>query len=268
MGVRWIRLDVTWSQSEWLEELPPASRLAWVELLCYVKAFGVAGSVKRPSNVYLAKIWGLSKSSIEVMFAAAFHDSALVMDGPDLIVMGWADRQSDPKAAERMKAYRERLKGESSDMEAPNVTPVTRNSRNVTSRARAPDTHRDSDIDKRTSSPSPPSREAAREDDDDLELEIQKHIPKARENIVTIHGGTEEPVTIEGHEVGVGIEVDVYKRLCREGHDPPEIIAAAIAYIPIVSELEPPVSLARWGAENGRPIYEQCVGRAYKEASA
>ncbi len=123
---------------------------------------------------------------------------------------------------------------------------------------------------KKTSSPTPPSQDpdgAAREDDDNLEREIKKHRPKAKLNIIAIHGGTEKPVTIEGHRVGVGIEIDVYKRLCRDGHDPPEIIAAAIAYIPVVSDLQPPVSLARWGAEDGRPIYEQCVGRAYKEAS-
>ena len=46
-----------------------------------------------------------------------------------------------------------------------------------------------------------------------------------------------------------------------------EVIAAAIAYIPAVSNLEPPVSLARWGAKDGRPIYEQCLDRAYRELS-
>ncbi len=103
-----------------------------------------------------------------------------------------------------------------------------------------------------------------REDVEDLELEIRKHQPQAKLNIIAIHGGTEDPVTIEGHEVGVGLEIEVYKRLCRDGRDPPDIIAAAIAHIPAVSDLEPPVSLARWGADDGMPIYEQCVGRAYK----
>ena len=124
----------------------------------------------------------------------------------------------------------------------------------------------------KTSSPKPPPPEpddglrlgeAAREDDE-LEREIKKHIPRARENVIAIHGGTEEPVTIEGHEVGVGIEIKAFKRLCREAWDPPDIIAAAIAHIPVVSDLQPPVSLARWGAADGMPIYEQCVGRAYK----
>lgn len=120
---------------------------------------------------------------------------------------------------------------------------------------------------KKTSSPTPPSPAAAREDDSEIERELKKHQPTAKLNIVAIHGGTSKAVEIEGHKVGVGIEIDVFKRLCREGRDPPEIIAAAIAFIPVVSDLEPPVSLARWGAADGMPIYEQCVAKAYKEAS-
>ncbi len=277
MGVRWIRLDVTWSQSEWIEDLPPASRLAWIELLCFVKTNGVAGSVKKPSPAYLARIWGLSKSSVEVMLAAASHDEAIFQDRENLMVTGWGVRQSDPKAAMRMTAYRERLKGESPNLglEAVTpvtrnaVTPVTRNNRNSRERARRPDRDRDSDTPILPALPPRAHTHASpdREDDDDLELEIRKHIGKARKNVIAIHRGTEMPVTIEGHEVGVGIEVDAFKRLCREGKDPPEIIAAAIAHIPAVSELQPPVSLARWGADDGVPIYEQCVGRAYKEVS-
>lgn len=274
MGVRWIRLDTTWSQSEWLVELPPASRLAWVELLCFVKSYGVAGSVKKPTPAYLARIWGLSKSSIEVMFAAAFHDGALVQDGQDLIVTGWSVRQSDPKAAERMKAYRERLKGENADPEPENVTGVTRNVtalRPVTpvtpSRARATLTETETKTERTSSPKSPPSRPAAREDDDDLERELREHQPRAKLNVIRIHGDTEEPVQIGSHRVGVGREIDVYKQLCREGQVPPEVIAAAIAYIPVVSNLDPPVSLARWGADDGRPIYEQCLNRAYRELS-
>ncbi len=121
---------------------------------------------------------------------------------------------------------------------------------------------------KKTSSPKPPPSdpdEAAREDDEDLEKDLKEHQPRAKLNIIAIHGGTEKPVRIGAHTVGVGVEVEVYKRLCREGHAPPEVIAAAIAHIPVVSNLEPPVSLARWGAEDGRPIYEQCLNRASKE---
>ena len=105
------------------------------------------------------------------------------------------------------------------------------------------------------------------EDDFNLEKEVARNLPRARRNIVAIHGGTEDDVEIEGHRVGIGIEINAYRRLCEEGRDSPEIIAAAIAHIPAVSELEVPVSLARWTAEDGNPIYEQCVNRAYKELS-
>ena len=102
-----------------------------------------------------------------------------------------------------------------------------------------------------------------REDVDTIEQEIRDHLPTARANIIGIHG-SERAVWIGGHKVGVGIEIDAFRRLCRERRDPPEIIAAAIAHLPAVSGLEPPVSLARWSAEDGNPIYEQCVGLAYK----
>ena len=273
MAVRWIRLDTTWSQSEWIADLPPASRLAWIELLCFVKSHGVAGSVKKPSNALFAQIWGLSKSSVEAMLAAASHDGAVVFDGADIVITGWGVLQMDTKAAVRMKAYRERLKGESLDQGPPSVTPVTRNKRNAlrvtpASRPRARPT-----LTKTVTShpPSPtPARTHARgdrEDDEDIEQEIRKHQPQAKLNIVAIHGGTSKPVTIEGHKVGLGVEIDTFKRLCRDRRDPPEIIAAAIAHIPVVAELQPPVSLARWGADDGMPIYEQCIGLAYKEAS-
>ena len=271
MAVRWIRLDTTWSQSDWLAELPAPSRLAWVELLCFVKSHGVAGSVRKPSTAVLSRMWGISLNAIDTMFSAVFQDGAAVMDGYELIITGWGDRQMDKNAAERMRAYRERQQGKEADPDPPNVTDVTRNNPNSPLRARAPDSDIDSDIDKRTSSPpyprAPAHARADREDDQDLEQAIRKHLPQARKNIIAIHGDTEMPVSIEGHPVGVGVEIEVYKRLCREGHAPPEVIAAAIAHIPSVSNLEPPVSLARWGAEDGRPIYEQCLDRAYRELS-
>lgn len=103
------------------------------------------------------------------------------------------------------------------------------------------------------------------EDGESLEVEIRKALGTARTNIVHIHGGTDQPVEIHGHQVGVGLEVEAFRRLCREGRDPPHIIAAAIRFLPEVTELEPPVSLARWGADDGPAIYEACIGRAYKE---
>ena len=106
-------------------------------------------------------------------------------------------------------------------------------------------------------------------DEQPLGEQITSSLPQARQNIVRIHGDTEEPVRIGGHDVGVGIEIAAFRRLCEAERDPPHIIAAAIAYIPEVCELERPVSLARWGAaDDGPEIYERCVGRAYQDAPA
>lgn len=101
------------------------------------------------------------------------------------------------------------------------------------------------------------------QDDEHLGPEIVAALPLAKANIVRIHGGTEAPIEIEGHTIGVGLEIEVFRELCRVGRDSPAIIAEAIAHLPDVTGLEPPISLARWGASDGTAIYEQCVGRAY-----
>jgi hypothetical protein len=126
---RWIRIDTTWSQSEWVAALEPEARLAWVELLCHVKAHGYAGSVKRlPANV-AARLWALRVTAVTQMEEAAIADQALVIDDGEWVITGWSARQSDPKAADRMKRYRER---QQRDTPSATVTDVTRNGRNVT----------------------------------------------------------------------------------------------------------------------------------------
>lgn len=98
---------------------------------------------------------------------------------------------------------------------------------------------------------------------------MKQHQATARLNIVTIHGGTEGAIEIEGHLVGVGIDINRYRKFCEAGRHPPDIIAEAIAYLPTVTELEPPISLARWEADSdGWSVYEQCVGLAYKNQGA
>jgi hypothetical protein len=126
---RWIRLDTTWSQSGWVAALEPEARLAWVELLCHVKAHGYAGSVKRLSPNVAARLWGLRVTAVTDMEAAATSDDALIIDEDEWIITGWSQRQSDPKAAERMRRYRER---QQEDAELSTEADVTRNARNVT----------------------------------------------------------------------------------------------------------------------------------------
>ena len=108
MPGRWIRLDTTWSRSEWLLGLEPIARLAWVELLCYVKAHGSSGAVKRLSTTVAAQTWCVTRNAVTKMEDAAKKDGALVVDGEEWVVTGWAERQMDPTAAERMRRYRQR----------------------------------------------------------------------------------------------------------------------------------------------------------------
>lgn len=115
--------------------------------------------------------------------------------------------------------------------------------------------------------PTYPPPDRSREDGEALEVGVREALPLARANIVSIHGGVADVVIeVDGknYPVGMGLEIEAFKRLCRAGHEPPDIIARAIAFLPEVTGLEPPITLARWGAEKDGPsVYEQCVGRAY-----
>lgn len=113
--------------------------------------------------------------------------------------------------------------------------------------------------------PPPPDRVKHGVGEDDLTIDTKKSQPMARRGIISIHGGEKGPVEIEGQLVGVGIDVNRYLAFCRERSDPPEIIAAAIEYLPAITGLTPPISLALW--ESDPAIYERCVAKAYKEAS-
>jgi len=122
---RWFRLNTTWSQSEWLAELTPAARLAWVELLGYVKAHGYAGRARTVSPAVLGRMIAIEPDDIRAMLAAAAADDALQVDDGEWVVTGWRDHQGDATAAERVRKYREKTPPDG-------VTDVTRNARNVT----------------------------------------------------------------------------------------------------------------------------------------
>lgn len=105
---RWIRLDTTWDQSEWLVELTPAQRLCWVALLCYVKAHGIDGMVKRVSPALFAQryVTGVTRNDVTVFEEAAILGGALAIEDGQWVVTGWKKYQGDPTAPERMKRYR------------------------------------------------------------------------------------------------------------------------------------------------------------------
>ena len=104
---RWLRLDLTWSASEWLVSLTPAARLAWVELLCYTKAYGMKGTVKALGVGAASRLWGIGPDDITSMLEAAKRDDALACDEDDWRVENWAQYQEiDPTAGDRQRRYR------------------------------------------------------------------------------------------------------------------------------------------------------------------
>ena len=107
---RWIRLDVGWMDTEWVSDLPPGGRLAWIALLAHAKLAGKEGSVQALAPRVAAKKWDIPQPDVEEMLAAAEADGALSTDERgDWIVTGWNRYQSpDPTNAERKRRWRER----------------------------------------------------------------------------------------------------------------------------------------------------------------
>lgn len=131
--MRWIRLDIGWSHSDWLSVLSAECRLAWIELLCYVKAFGSAGRVKALNPDRFARMIYVGEEAVRQLLKAAELHGALSVDGSDWVIDKWRDYQGDEGASERMQRYRERQKsGRVEPEECETVTGVTRNGRNVT----------------------------------------------------------------------------------------------------------------------------------------
>jgi hypothetical protein len=109
-GDRWIRLNTTWSASEWLATLTPAQRLVWPEMLCYVKAHGTQGRCKR-SIEPLRRVTGVTRDDVTTLEKAAQNDGALRIEDGDWIVTGWYKHQpSDPTAADRQRRSRKQRK--------------------------------------------------------------------------------------------------------------------------------------------------------------
>lgn len=172
---RWIRLDVGWSRSDWLADLSPAARLAWIELLTYTKAEGVGGEVKAVSPGVFGRMCGIPAEDVAAMLDAAQKDGALVVEGRTWRIANWdAYQESDRTAAERKRRQRDRLRTEGDAIESHGchaVTTVT--TRDVrrdpsmsmsmsTSMSTSPDSEGPREIS--TSTPSTPRAHAREED--------------------------------------------------------------------------------------------------------
>lgn len=109
-GTRWIRLDVSWEDSAWLDALDGVAAGCWPRLLCWVKRDGIGGSVKRPAPSVVARRWRVPVEAVLTLEAAATagDDPALVVEDGKWIVTGWKKYQEpDSTTAERSKRYRE-----------------------------------------------------------------------------------------------------------------------------------------------------------------
>jgi hypothetical protein len=131
MSRRWVRVDTTWSQSEWLAELHPECRLVWIELLCYAKAHGTDGRVKA-SYVALERVTGVTRYRVQELVTAATTHGSLVEDGGEWVIAEWKTYQGDPTGKERVRRHRLRAQGLSEKTVKQDVTPVTRYNRVVT----------------------------------------------------------------------------------------------------------------------------------------
>ncbi len=123
--MRWIRIDLSWSSSEWIAALEPESRLAWIEFLCYVKAFGRAGAVRTIATSRAAAMLNVSQKAFKCMLDAALTHGAVTHEDGEWRVTKWAQYQMDETATERKQAQRDRNKSQS-------VTAVTRDGCDVT----------------------------------------------------------------------------------------------------------------------------------------
>lgn len=104
---RWLKLDITWSHSEWLSVLSAESRLTWIELLCYVKGYGTAGKARAITPERFARMVYLGEESVRQLLKAAEIHGALEIQGHDWVITKWEEYQGDT-GAERKKAWRDK----------------------------------------------------------------------------------------------------------------------------------------------------------------
>ncbi len=106
---RWLRLDVSTFESEWLAGLHPEAQHAWTRLLLHTKSQGTGGSVKRLGPVAVERAWGITALRLQEMENAAIEDGALVVRDGHWIVTGWDTYQKpDRTNSLRQKNFREK----------------------------------------------------------------------------------------------------------------------------------------------------------------
>lgn len=91
----WLALSIDWQESEMFDDAPHGVRLAWVCLLCFVKAQGRAGKARFRGKAF-AENYRLSMESIDELLARAGKAGAVVAEDGYLTVVNWKSYQ-DPK---------------------------------------------------------------------------------------------------------------------------------------------------------------------------
>ena len=104
---RWIRLDLGWQESEWLDAIDGHASGCWPRLLCYVKQTGTGGRCKAGKPAVLARLWKVESGDVERLLSAAYeHGSVVLEDGTWTLPMWATYQEPDRTSAERQRRYR------------------------------------------------------------------------------------------------------------------------------------------------------------------
>lgn len=107
---KWLALSVDWMDSEMFDDSSVGARLAWICLLCHVKAVGRAGKAKVRAKSFSRK-YNVSVRSVEEMLKTAQKFGALSIDGDVVTLCNWKvynDKQRN-SGISKMQENRETL---------------------------------------------------------------------------------------------------------------------------------------------------------------
>lgn len=121
---RWIRLNIDWHTSDWLVVLSAESRLAWVQLLCHMKAQGYAGRCKAINPLVAERMWFVNEPSIRQMLQAAEQSGALIVADGAWEIPKWKEFQGDETNSKRQSEFKQRNKVTVGNGEVTEVTPT------------------------------------------------------------------------------------------------------------------------------------------------
>lgn len=90
----WLALAIDWNDSPMFDDANHGVRLAWVNLLCFVKAQGRAGKVRLRGKAF-ANQYRLTVEAVDEMLVKANNGGAITRQGDEVTVMNWKQYQ-DP----------------------------------------------------------------------------------------------------------------------------------------------------------------------------